>query len=162
MVGTWTIFRNTPGGRRVLEMFVSVCTFVCLCAAYFKCLNSVPIFTELRTDIMSLEDTSGSVCLSLLQSVITRGGRIKLHWSDTNSTYFDTLEGHMVIHLGKVQSARVEVFPCLGCCAAYFGSFCLLFKTGCIETSVNTYQHMLRNTPKEQRPQIHILHIPLR
>ena len=59
-------------------MFLSVCTFVCLCAAYFKCLNSVPIFTELRADIMPLEDTSGSVCLSLLQSVITRGRENKI------------------------------------------------------------------------------------
>jgi hypothetical protein len=39
-------------------LFLSVCTFVCLRATYFKCLNSLLIFTKLRTNIISLEDTS--------------------------------------------------------------------------------------------------------
>jgi hypothetical protein len=52
-----------------------------------------------------------------------------LHGSDTNSTYFDTLEGRMVIHFGKAWNATVEAFARLRFCAAYFGSFWLLFRT---------------------------------
>jgi len=44
----------------------------CLCATHLKCWNSLPIFTKLRTNIVSLEDTSHCVRLSLLQSVVTR------------------------------------------------------------------------------------------
>jgi hypothetical protein len=64
---------------------------------------------------------------------------MKLHGSDTNSACFDTLEGRMVIHLGKEWNTRVEAFTCLRCCAAYFGSFCLLFKTDRLSRNVGKH-----------------------
>ena len=48
-----------------------------------------------------------------------------------------------------------EVFSLLGCYAAYFSSLILENWIECPETSVNNYQHTLRNNSAERRHRLH-------
>jgi hypothetical protein len=45
----------------------------------------------------------------------------------------------LIIRLGKVWNARVEAFACVRCCAAYFGSFCLQFRTDRLARNVGKH-----------------------
>ena len=100
MVGTCTIFRNTLGGA-TSSWNVPVYFWLPVCYPF----GMLKQFTDFHETTFEQYLFGGHfwLCMFEFTPVSNNTGRgTKLHGSDTNSTYFDTLEGRMVFHLGKV------------------------------------------------------------